>query len=67
MNVMVKVKICCISSIEEASLAIAQGAAQGSIVETLCMMFAQDNKEFNEERFKVFLRTKINAQLETIA
>jgi phosphoribosylanthranilate isomerase len=27
MNVMVKVKICCISSIEEASLAIAQGAA----------------------------------------
>ena len=47
--------------------AIAQGAAQGSIVETLCMMFAQDNKEFDEERFKVFLRTKINAQLEKIA
>jgi phosphoribosylanthranilate isomerase len=32
MNVMVKVKICCISSIEEASLAIAQGAAAIGLV-----------------------------------
>lgn len=44
--------------------AIAQGAAQGSIVDALCTMFAQDNKEFNEDRFKAFLRTQINKQLE---
>lgn len=44
--------------------AIAQGAAQGSIVDALCTMFAMDNSQFNEERFKAFLRTKINRQLE---
>ena len=44
--------------------AIAQGAAQGSIVDALCTMFAQDNTEFNEDQFKAFLRTKINSQLE---
>ena len=44
--------------------AIAQGFAQGAIVDALCTMFAEDNKEFNEDRFKAFLRTKINSQLE---
>jgi hypothetical protein len=44
--------------------AIAQGAAKGSIVDALCTLFAQDNKEFNKDRFKMFLRTKINSQLE---
>ncbi len=44
--------------------AIAQGAAQGSIVDALCMLFEQDNREFDERRFKAFLRTQINKQLE---
>jgi hypothetical protein len=44
--------------------AIAQGAAQGSIVDALCLMFTQDNGEFNEDRLRTFLRTQIDKQKE---